>query len=153
MATNNRRSSFCRMEFEGKCYRVHRAIVMRSLGYDYNDRPTDSNGKLLFAVHLCDRPNCVRLSHLELSTPSINTRYSIIRNRRPDGAGTRVFTRKEIRIIISLLSSGVWQSTIADAFDCHPNTIRRVSIGESYCEEIGRFCEDCLLYTSPSPRD
>jgi HNH endonuclease len=75
--------------------------------------------------HLCRRPSCVNVEHLEPVTHAENTRR---------GANAKLNTEQVVEIR-SLLAQGWGRKDIADAYGVHRATVSRVATGDRWSDD------------------
>jgi hypothetical protein len=88
-----------------------------------------------FVCHKCDRPLCVRPSHLFLGTPKINTQDALKKGRlvahRGEAHGRAILTRAAVE---EIRRSRETDATLGARYGVHSNTVNRVRRYETWRE-------------------
>lgn len=100
-------------------------VTAHRLSYEIHYRPIPDG---LYILHKCDRPSCVRPSHLELGTPSKNIRDAFYRGRHNK---RRLVSREEITNIRRRRKEGWVLSEIGNEIGFTSQTIWRIIHGQS----------------------
>lgn len=81
--------------------------------------------------HRCDRPSCIRLSHLEVGTQADNVRDRDERGRTATGMrnGRARWTDAQVAEMRSRVAGGESQASVAARFGANPATVSRVVRG------------------------
>lgn len=100
----------------------------------------EANGPIprgLFVCHRCDNPPCVNPSHLFLGTALDNERDKIAKGRLECRVGERNPNARigpdDVREIRRLRGEGRTLAGIARRYGLHPETVRRIALGRSWC--------------------
>lgn len=89
----------------------------------------------MYICHHCDRPNCVRPTHLFSGTQAVNIRDMILKNRAAmvgEENGDAVLTNSEVSAIRLLLSQRVSRKDIASFFGISYTNVGAIAIGRSW---------------------
>ncbi len=83
------------------------------------------------ALHSCDNPPCLTLSHLRWGTRADNMKDSADRNRSARGErnGNAIFTEKQV---IAIRASTESTRTLAERYGVKTEAVRRIRKGESW---------------------
>ena len=89
----------------------------------------DEDPRYVHAMHRCDNPRCVCLSHLEIGNGSINQRQSYDRGRNTQlgSKNTKALLNEEqVREIKIKINNGLTLVSIAAEYSVHPGTIKSI---------------------------
>jgi hypothetical protein len=91
-----------------------------------------------YVMHLCDNPCCVRPSHLQVGSHSLNMRDCYSKSRRPDCTPKGVnhyksrFSESEVAAIRKRYANGETQSAIGASYNVHQSHISQIVRGKTY---------------------
>ena len=108
------RDGYGRVYFKGKQEPAHRVAYVLFKG---------EIAKGQHVLHACDNRLCVNPAHLSAGSPEENVKDMDSKGRRGSKA---VLSEREAEAVRHLLSQGVSQQQIADAWGIHQTTISRI---------------------------
>ena len=119
------RRGYGQVSWGGRQYPAHRLSFILAVS-----APPEA----LYICHHCDRPACIRPTHLFAGTPSDNMQDAIRKGRAARGTrqGSAVLTDNDVVMMRSASAAGVSHSALATAFNVAPATVRLVIIGRTW---------------------